>query len=184
MRGILAALWEFASKQWRKSPDQIEPDRSILVIGAGGTGKTTFSRLLEGHLDWLDDPPGEYVESMGVDRLLLTDDSGLEVVVAPGQAHRRESTWPELLADLTKGIYRGVVLVNAFGYHTFSVPSMKNHMLWDGSRARFLPKYLESRRMEGGSHPEANGGGDGEVLGTIVVDESCDQAGSVVEAAR
>src|SRR3954451_9655307 len=35
--------------------------------------------------------------------------------VPPGQSHRRDSTWPDLLAGLISGEYRGIILINAYG---------------------------------------------------------------------
>ncbi|MBN9523483.1 hypothetical protein J0H58_34050 [bacterium] len=122
--------------------------RGILVLGPGGAGKTTFARLIAGDLDWLHDAPGQYEESVGLEHFTLDDDPGVEVVVAPGQDYRRQATWPGLLRQVATGVYRGVVLVNAFGHHTFSAASYKHHQLFKTTKEAFLTVYFADRRAE------------------------------------
>ena len=43
--------------------------------------------------DLLLDPPGQYKESVAVEHYSLPDSPGVEVVVPPGQKHRRAATW-------------------------------------------------------------------------------------------
>ena len=85
----------------------------ILIIGPGGTGKTTLSHILSGDFDWLADTPWKYEEGYTVDRVRIP-----KAIIAPGQKLRRKPTWAALKSDLAAGKFRGVILVSAFGYHS------------------------------------------------------------------
>lgn len=90
----------------------------VLLIGPGGTGKTTLARLLAGETDRLTAAPWEYGESYLIERFRMGKRDHVEMVVTPGQKVRRPSTWASVQAELAAGKYRGVILVSAFGYHT------------------------------------------------------------------
>ncbi len=94
-------------------------DSSILIIGPGGTGKTTLSRILSGEFDWLTDTPWKYEESYSAERIRIRK-RNVEAIIAPGQKLRRGTTWTKLKADLAAGKFRGVILVSAFGYHSIT----------------------------------------------------------------
>ena len=147
-KGVLRGVWDWFLGRNNAELDAEKPKRGILILGPGGTGKTTLARLLSGQLDWLDDEPGRYRESVDLEYFSLSDDSDVEVVVAPGQAYRRPSTWPELLTQVAGGAFRGVIVMNAYGYHTFSTPSYKNHQLYSGSKPEFLKLYFADRRAD------------------------------------
>src|SRR4051794_32492446 len=65
----------------------------VLVLGPGGVGKSTLGKILSGKFDLLFDVPGSYDESLDLETYALKDAPDVEIVVPPGQPHRRESTW-------------------------------------------------------------------------------------------
>jgi hypothetical protein len=121
----------------------------ILILGAGGSGKSTLGRILSGEFDLLLDPPGEYKESVSTEEYPLQDDPKTEVLVPSGQAHRRGATWTGLLADVVAGRFRGIILINAYGYHTLAQVSYKDTRIFQERGKRgFLRAYLEDSRSD------------------------------------
>ena len=127
------------------------PTKKILVLGSGGVGKSTLGRLLQSDYDFPIECPGEYEESHRVETYQIGGDTGepqAEVYVPPGQAYKRDATWSELLSDVGAGAFRGIVVINAFGYHSLGEISFKEHKLYDGSKPGFLADYLEISRKD------------------------------------
>jgi hypothetical protein len=139
--GVKPVLAKF-QRWWRKS--------KILIIGPGGTGKSTLARMLSGEFDWLLDSPWRYDESLGVDRLKLKADPAAEIVVMPGQRHRRRTSWSGIGQELSNGTYHGVIFVMSYGYHSLSHDSYKQDPLYEPDRDRniFLKKYLDVARQD------------------------------------
>ena len=148
--GLLAELRDWF-RGGKKDAKAEKP--GILILGAGGTGKSTLGRILSGDFDLLLDPPGEYKESISTEEYELQGEPKAEILVLPGQSHRRDATWPELLADLTAGKFRGIILINAYGYHTIGearyqdTPIFKEKAKGKG-KAGFLAAYIEDRCAE------------------------------------
>lgn len=130
---------------WFKS----EPaGRGILLIGPGGVGKTTLAAILSGTFDWLTSDPWEYQESYGIEYQVLADDPKVRIVIPPGQPARREVLWADIESNIAKGTYRGVIVVNANGYHTLAQESYKAHALYKGNKDEFLTAYLGACRAD------------------------------------
>ena len=140
--------------QWFRgssTAEQPQPDApGILILGAGGTGKTTLGRLLAGDHDYLLDPPAPYEGSVNVEKFRFEDDQQVEVVVPPGQPHRRDATWHNLKAAIGAGRVRGIILLAAYGYHSFGELSYQGHHLFEKAKGRagFVKDYLEDRLKE------------------------------------
>src|SRR5207253_6482406 len=129
-------------REWFRS----DPGRGILIIGPGGAGKSTLAALLAGTFDWLLSEPWRYDESFGIEEFSLKDDPKTNIVVPPGQTARRETAWADVERDLAAGKYRGVIVVNANGYHTLPRQSYKAHGLYGGNKEAFLTAYLKACR--------------------------------------
>lgn len=129
-----------------------DPKPGILIIGAGGVGRTTLGGFLSGDFDFLTNPPGEYEESLSIEKVILSGEEhnqpSAAVVIPPGQEHRRDPTWSDL-ADLANGKFRGVILISAYGYHSLGI-SFKQHRLYSDNRGnrKFLTAFLEERRND------------------------------------
>ncbi len=136
-------------RDWWRGPVD---GRGILLLGPGGVGKTTLAKLLSGEYDFLLDIPDQYKEDYEVEHYSLPEKGGLqvEIVVPPGQQHRREATWSDLLQDVAGGKFRGVVLLCAYGYHTLGNISWKMHPLakQHPDEASFLDAFLMERRED------------------------------------
>jgi hypothetical protein len=132
--------WYLRGKGTKKNP-------GILILGPGGAGKSTLARLLAGEYDYLRDLPGEYEESVGIEVYALKDSPGVEVVVPPGQRQRREATWADLHTDLAAGKFRGVILLCAYGHHSFML-GYKGHKLYRGDKEQFVKEFCAERRAE------------------------------------
>lgn len=153
--------WFWKNKEWviarvkdirewllssRNPPEQ--PSSTLLIIGPGGVGKSTAAKILSGDYDPLLDMPAEYDESLGIENFSLVDDPTVELVVPPGQKHRRDSTWHGVESALSAGEYHGIILVCSYGYHSLGEISYKHHRLYRGDDAEFLRSYLNESREE------------------------------------
>ena len=133
---------------WLTRDDPASAEGGILVVGAGGVGKSILADLICGRAEAGDggEPVGRYAESLTVDRLKLKADDTVEVIVLPGQPHRRTPTWQEYEARLATGGFRGIVIVSAYGYHSLGQYDVEDHRLYAGDRRQFLRDYLAACR--------------------------------------
>ena len=143
-RGAILGLYAAVRDYFRRTTEPGE--RPILILGPGGVGKTTLARILATDYHWIADPVGPYAESLGVEKTACAGSPGVEVVTAPGQDHRRQAVWPDLLADVAAGKYRGVVLVTAAGFLNLrDRDGYKSHQLYTSDKAAFVEAYRAER---------------------------------------
>lgn len=117
----------------------------ILIVGAGGTGKSTLAHLLTGEFDWLHDNPWEYRADTTSKVIDTHAKLNAEALILPGQKARREREWPKILEELSKGKFSGVIFVSANGYLTPPGGTVKK-MMEQTRAATALEKYLEHER--------------------------------------
>jgi hypothetical protein len=127
-------LWE----RFRRSKNQ------IAVFGLAGAGKTTLGTCLSGQHE-----PGEYEESIGIERHPY-EGGEYQLIVPPGQGHRRDASWQTILAEIQKGAALGVIDVVSYGHQSFNFP-YRQHALYrypTMGKERFLREYAEHQRRE------------------------------------
>ncbi len=159
MGGVVNMVFEFVAG-WaaKKGLDKVyqrvvdwftqKQERGVLILGAGGVGKTTLASLLSGKLDGRE--LAEYTESVGTEEFTLEENTKVQIIVPPGQSWRRPSTWDVLLERVRQGEFRGIVLIGAFGHHAIGDFSYKNHKLYDHQRGLegFLTSYVDECRKQ------------------------------------
>lgn len=118
----------------------------IPIFGAGGVGKSTTGRILTSDRPIDDTTP--YDESWLIEGMRLAGDIPGLLIVAPGQQSRVERHWPDLLRQVETGDCFGLINVVSYGYHSFMVPSFKEHDQYEESQsvADFVRLYTEARR--------------------------------------
>ncbi|MEN6451434.1 MAG: hypothetical protein ABFC96_13155, partial [Thermoguttaceae bacterium] len=94
------------------------------------------------------DIPGAYQESIDLEHFALADDPAVELVVPPGQRHRRDATWSDVERTIGAGGYRGIVIASSYGYHSLGEISYKQHRLYHGDKAAFLADFLQESRAD------------------------------------
>lgn len=147
---VLKWTWDNRSKV-KKAVDVVRrwftKKSRILILGAGGTGKSTLAKMLTGGFDWLHDNPWEYDQSLVTEQLTLNDRRTVEVLVLPGQKRRRLREWPKVSADLAAGKFRGVIFVSSFGYLTPAEQGVKE-MTGATTKSAALEEYLKLQRVD------------------------------------
>jgi hypothetical protein len=115
---------------------------NIAIFGSGGTGKTTFGKILS----------KKYELSSFYKPSINREDYNLDstnvfgsVIVLPGQ-ERKQSSWDEVLKDLPSGKIRLIIHIVSNGYNSFGEISWIQHKLYlNGmTKLEFVKEYSES----------------------------------------
>lgn len=127
--------------------------RTVLLIGAGGVGKSTIGRFLRDGMSALNLNPG-YEESFDAEiEAVQHGRIKAQFLILPGQRHRRPSTWQEPLESVQNGEISDVIVVNSFGYHSIGPLGLRGEGLYqklekNGQQDRFLDEYLKLKQSE------------------------------------
>ena len=143
--------WLRGDRSEPDAPDEAHrtPPRPVLLLGPGGVGKTTFGRFASTGVASPFAPPEQYRESLTTETYRFSDDAEADLIVPPGQTHRRAASWEDLLARLGAGAFRGVMLFASYGHHSLGqFGGHRAHPLYDGNKKRFLKAYLAAKRAE------------------------------------
>jgi hypothetical protein len=135
-------------RRWLFQTKEEDSTSSILIIGPGGVGKSTCAKMLSGQCESLLEIPSAYQESINLERFVLEDDNKIEIIVPPGQRHRRDTTWTDLEQTISTGGYRGIIITGSYGYHSIGEISYKHHRLYKGNDASFLSEFLLDCRTD------------------------------------
>ena len=132
--------------------ESAEPDKvgEILILGPGGVGKTTFAKIIAAASHPVLDARGSYEESIRIEHFAFGTDDAVEIVVLPGQEHRRKSTWEDELQRIADGQYSGVMLFSSYGMHSLGEISYKHTDVYQPrmSSKAFVKEFSEKQRKE------------------------------------
>ena len=142
---VIARLAEL--RRWLIPPREESPKSSIVIVGPGGVGKSTFAQIISGELDGLLDIPGAYEESINLERFVLDDDPDggtcrASRATAPAGCNvdrRREDYQRRRLSAASSS-------PSSYGYHSLGEISYKHHRLYHGDKAAFLSDFLRDCR--------------------------------------
>lgn len=132
--------------QWRKQGT--DAPKCVLIVGPGGVGKSTLGSALDGETQESARLVAKYTESTDIEQRSLRGHDSMQVVVLPGQEHRRVSTWGEWEKRIASGEVHGIIHVVSYGYHSIGLIDIDEHRLWKGDQEQFLRDYLEESRNE------------------------------------
>lgn len=149
--GIIKEIWKgvewFSKKLRQKYPS---PARRILIIGPGGTGKTTLAKVFSGDLmPWVFGGDWKYAESReGEDDFKVLGEDDVEIVVPTGQDFDRDQQWANVIRDISKSRYSGIVLAVANGHHSWSTAGYEKHKLYDGDLIKFREALINANHVK------------------------------------
>lgn len=115
-------------------------NEKIIVVGAGGVGKTTLGRVLSGEEVVAGE---EYEESINTEIFSYEGKIFGSLLIAPGQGRRRTHSWPSLRNQIAKGEIVGVIFVVAAGYNSLREIEPHEHTIFkqDMTDEEFMHAY-------------------------------------------
>jgi flavodoxin len=122
-------------------------DVKIVVFGSGGTGKSTFGKMISGEAD--PNILATYRESRTTEEFKFTRDKLGIITIPPGQG-RRDDEWLAAFRQVTDGKFRIIINMVAYGYHSFGELSYTESKYYTRGMTveEFLEIYTEKCRQE------------------------------------
>lgn len=121
-------------------------ETQVAIFGAGGTGKSTFSKVVTSENPLFVD--SNYASDITVKTVSFTKDLSARLLVAPGQERYVEEVWPEIFQKMKKRRSLAVINLVAYGYHHFDLGGFEDFEIYEEGMSRddFLAAYLADRR--------------------------------------
>ncbi len=122
-------------------------DLKIVILGAGGTGKSTLGKMLSGDFK-SSDLMQFYQESESIERYKLSNVIS-SVIVLPGQ-ERRQDEWDKILRTISTGRIKLIIHIVSWGYHSFGEIRYTDHKLYQSgmTSGQFVESYAMSCREQ------------------------------------
>jgi GTPase SAR1 family protein len=102
-------------------------NQRILVLGAGGVGKTTLGKFFASHSQGNNPDVRNitYAESLRSEKFQFDFESKATVVIPPGQERHIARHLPDTFRSLSNGKVSGIINVVSYGYHSMMIDSYK-----------------------------------------------------------
>lgn len=139
--------WDTLRNYAKRNYDWIaKGETQVAIFGAGGTGKTTFSKVMTSENPLLVDTT--YESNVTQKNVMFPGEVSAKLLVAPGQERYIEDVWPDLFKAMENRRSLAVINLVGFGYHHFDVDSFQAFGVYKEGMNRddFLAAYLDDRR--------------------------------------
>lgn len=141
--------WEVFQDYSRRTLDYLKNgETQIAVLGAGGTGKSTFGKLITAENPLLLD--SKYQPNIEQEQVKFPGGVSALLLVAPGQKRYVKEVWPKIFQRIESKRSLGIVNIVAYGYHSSDLNSFEDFGVYQTgmSNEDFLKIYLVDRRRE------------------------------------
>lgn len=130
---------------------------TILVFGAGATGKTTLGQFIAGKSSPYTRVP-QYSESLDKEEYEVPLDSLCNLIIPPGQWETSQTIWDSMCHKLSDNKTKGLVHVVCSGFHTPRGVEMTEEDFQNTHIPRMLQKEMDSLNkirpfIEAANHP-------------------------------
>jgi len=117
---------------------------TLAVLGAAGTGKSTFGRLLAGKTGNL----SHYVSSREAEEYTFVEGAYGLLIVGPGQDRYWKTVWPHICDRMKSGKKHILINVVSYGYHAMEGKPFREHPAFQqgDNPSDFVKKYTALQR--------------------------------------